>query len=117
MFSSGVDAGGRWGSVGVSSTKENWQADGREVEAIVACRHADAFAFLGLHEIGADWVLRAFVPHADTLNAYTLDGKPLGHMIPRHAAGFFEAKVALDQRQPIRYEAKNAGGSWTVFDP
>jgi len=88
--------------VGVSSSKENWQADGREVEAIVAGRHADAFAFLGLHEVEGQWVLRAFVPHAETLNAYTLDGMPLGHMIPRHSAGFFESKVDLKARQPIR---------------
>ena len=98
-------------------SKEAWQADGREIEAIVAGRHANAFAFLGLHEVGGQWVLRAFVPHAETLNAFTLDGTPLGHMIPRHAGGFFEAKVTISERQPIRYEAKNAGGTWTVFDP
>jgi 1,4-alpha-glucan branching enzyme len=101
----------------VSVSKEAWQADGREIEAIVAGRHANAFAFLGLHEVGGHWVLRAFVPHAETLNAFTLDGTPLGHMIPRHAGGFFEAKVTISERQPIRYEAKNAGGTWTVFDP
>jgi 1,4-alpha-glucan branching enzyme len=103
--------------VGVSVSKEVWQADGQEIEAIVAGRHSNAFAFLGLHEVAGHWVLRAFVPHAETLNAYTLDGMPLGHMIPRHAGGFFEAKVDISARQPVRYEAKNAGGTWTVFDP
>jgi 1,4-alpha-glucan branching enzyme len=103
--------------VGVSVSKEVWQADGQEIEAIVAGRHSNAFAFLGLHEVAGHWVLRAFVPHAEMLNAYTLDGMPLGHMIPRHPGGFFEAKVEITARQPIRYEAKNAGGTWTVFDP
>ena len=98
-------------------SRESWQADEREVEAIVAGRHSNAFAFLGLHEVAGHWVLRAFVPHADTLNAFTLDGEPLGHMIPRHGGGFFEAKVNIKAHQPIRYEAKNAGGSWTVYDP
>ncbi|WIY51772.1 1,4-alpha-glucan branching protein GlgB [Devosia sp. YIM 151766] len=101
----------------MSSNTENWQADAREVAAIVAGRHSDAFAFLGLHDVQGQWVLRAFVPHAETLDAYTLDGKPLGHMIPRHAAGFFEARVDIAGRQPIRYEAKNAGGAWTIYDP
>ncbi len=96
--------------------KQAWQADSSDIEAVVAGRHADAFGFLGLHRVGDDWVLRAFVPHAETLDAYTLDGMPLGHMIPRHAAGFFEARVDVDGRRPIRYEARNAGGSWTVFD-
>ena len=101
----------------MSVTKENWQADGREIEAVVAGRHSNAFAFLGLHEVDGHWVLRAFVPHAETLDAFTLDGTPLGHMIPRHSAGFFEAKVTINARQPVRYEARNAGGSWTVHDP
>ncbi len=101
----------------MSVSKESWQADEREIEAIVAGRHSNAFAFLGLHEVAGHWVLRAFVPHADTLNAFTLDGTPLRHMIPRHKGGFFEAKVDITERQPIRYEAKNAGGSWTVYDP
>ena len=101
----------------MSVSKEDWQADGREIEAIVAGRHSNAFAFLGLHQVGGQWVLRAFVPHAETLSAFTLDGVALGAMIPRHPGGFFEAKVKLDSRQPVRYEAKNAGGTWTVYDP
>jgi len=97
--------------------KEDWQADSREVEAIVNARHSNPFAFLGLHQVNGQWVLRAFVPHAEMLTAFTLGGEELGHLIPRHAAGFFEAPVSVSERQPIRYRASNAGGSWDVFDP
>ena len=98
-------------------TKQDWQADSRDVEAIVRGSHADPFAFLGLHEVNGQWVLRAFVPHAETLTAYTLDGTELGTLIPRHPGGFFEGQVKLTKRQSIRYRAGNAGGSWDVFDP
>jgi 1,4-alpha-glucan branching enzyme len=98
-------------------SKESWQADAQEVEAIVNGRHGNAFAFLGLHQVGNDWVLRCFIPHAQSVNAFTLDGTRLGHMIPRHAAGFFEAKVDIETRQPIRYRAANGGGEWDVYDP
>ncbi|MBJ7576959.1 1,4-alpha-glucan branching protein GlgB [Devosia sp. MC532] len=101
----------------MSLGKEVWQAETHEVEAIVAGRHSDAFGFLGLHQIEGAWVLRAFVPNAETLTAYTLDGAELGHLIPRHGAGFFEGKVAIDTPQPVRYRAKNAGGEWDVYDP
>ncbi|HLV82548.1 MAG TPA: 1,4-alpha-glucan branching protein GlgB [Devosia sp.] len=98
-------------------TKEDWQADSAEVEAIVSGRHPNPFGFLGLQEVHGQWVLRAFIPHAEVLSAFTLDGTALGHLIPRHADGFFEGKVAIDKRQPIRYRAKNAGGEWDVHDP
>jgi 1,4-alpha-glucan branching enzyme len=87
------------------------------VEDIVRGSHADPFAFLGLHEVNGQWVLRAFAPHAETLTAYTLDGTELGTLIPRHPGGFFEGQVKLAKRQSIRYRAGNTGGSWDVFDP
>jgi 1,4-alpha-glucan branching enzyme len=96
---------------------ENWQADRREIEAIVSGRHGNAFAFLGLHEVNGAWVLRAFIPHAETVHAFTLSGDSLGHMIPRHPDGFFESHVEITRRQPIRYRCANAGGEWDVFDP
>ncbi|WP_284388023.1 1,4-alpha-glucan branching protein GlgB [Devosia yakushimensis] len=107
--------GGPWGDAPV--TKEIWQADTGDVEAIVNGRHPDPFAFLGLQEAGGAWVLRAFIPHAEMVTAYTLEGTELGHLFPRHPGGFFEGKVNVDRRQPIRYRAKNAGGEWDIYDP
>ncbi len=98
-------------------TKENWQADSREVEAVLAGRHANPFAFLGLQEVMGRFVLRAFIPNAEMVVAYTLAGDELGHLIPRHSAGFFEGLVKIAKRQPIRYHAKNSGGEWDVYDP
>jgi len=95
----------------------SWQADSKDVEAIVAGHHANPFAVLGLHKAGKDWVARCFIPHAENVEAFTLGGEALGPLIPRHSAGFFEGKVAVQGQVPIRYHVRNAGGEWDVFDP
>ena len=97
--------------------KASWQADPKDVEAVVNGTHSDPFGVLGLQQIGQDWVLRAFIPHAETVSAFTLDGRDLGVLPPRHPAGFFEGKVDVDKRSPIRYRAANTGGEWDVYDP
>jgi 1,4-alpha-glucan branching enzyme len=97
--------------------KAFWQADPRDIEAVVQGRHADPFAFLGLHEIDGTWVMRAFIPHAETVQAHTLSGDDLGPLIPRDSAGFFEGIVNVSKRQPIRLHAKNVGGEWDIYDP
>ena len=42
----------------------DWKTSAAEIEAIVAGRHGDPFAVLGLHQAGKRWVARAFVPGA-----------------------------------------------------
>ncbi|MFL5259780.1 MAG: 1,4-alpha-glucan branching protein GlgB [Hyphomicrobiales bacterium] len=88
-----------------------------EVEAIVAGRHADPFRVLGLHENRGRWIARTFIPGAEEVEATTLSGAPAGRLERRHAAGFFEGQVDIAGRRPIRYEARNQGGSWSVIDP
>ena len=88
-----------------------------DVAAIVAGTHDDPFRILGLHKVGRKWVARAFVAGAERLSAALLDGTPVGDLERRHPAGYFEGKVRLKQRQPIRYEAANTSGAWTVIDP
>ena len=88
-----------------------------EVEAIVAGRHGDPFAVLGPHEEGRKLYARAFVEGAESLDAETLAGEPLGTLALRHPAGFFEGYLSLGQRQPLRYRARNARGEWVVTDP
>ncbi|MET0482684.1 MAG: 1,4-alpha-glucan branching protein GlgB [Aestuariivirgaceae bacterium] len=89
----------------------------KEVAAIVAGTHGDAFGVLGLHEVDNGLVARAFVPHAEFLEALTLSGEPLGELQRVDDAGFFEGRLTLSKRQPIRYRARNAGGEWTLADP
>jgi 1,4-alpha-glucan branching enzyme len=96
---------------------EKWQAHPDEVDQIVRGQYANPFAILGLQQPNGIWVLRAFIPHAQKVSAFTRDGKPLGELSLRNEAGFFEGKVSVDQRQPIRYRASNEGGEWDVFDP
>jgi 1,4-alpha-glucan branching enzyme len=96
---------------------EKWQAHPDEVEQIVLGQYANPFAILGLQQPHGIWVLRAFIPHAETLTAFTRDGTELGELQLRHPDGFFEGRVEIDRRQPVRYRAANAGGEWDVFDP
>jgi 1,4-alpha-glucan branching enzyme len=94
-----------------------WKTSESEMEAIVAGRHGDPFAVLGLHHTARGWIARAFVPGAESLAATTLSGSPIGKLELRHESGFFEGKVAISERMPIRYDASNQGGSWSLIDP
>src|SRR4051794_14791048 len=94
-----------------------WRTSGAEVEAIVKGRHGDPFKLLGLHKMGGDWIARAFVPGAEAIEVAGLSGEPLGALERRDEAGFFEGKIAITNRQPVRYHARNSGGSWSLIDP
>jgi 1,4-alpha-glucan branching enzyme len=62
-----------------------------------------------------EWVVaRCFIPHAERVRAFTLDGREIGELARRRAR-FFEGKVDVDRRQPIQYEAANDGGEWWVY--
>jgi 1,4-alpha-glucan branching enzyme len=94
----------------------DWKTNTAEIEAIVSGRHGDPFRLLGLHEAGKSWVVRAFVPGAESLEVMDDKGKSLGQIPKRHDAGFFEGPVKLKSRQPLTYLAANGGGRWTVAD-
>ena len=98
-------------------TKTTWQADDSDVKGIVEGRHTDPFGVLGLHEIAGVWVARAFVPHAESVSARTLDNRMLGELTLRDPAGFFEGEVAIKKLQPVSFHARNSGGDWDVLDP
>ena len=94
----------------------SWKITDAEIAAIVEGRHGNPFAVLGLHRPSKTWIARAFVPGAETLSASTLGGASLGSLEKRHGAGFFEGRLKLTDRQPLRYSAGNAGGTWEVVD-
>lgn len=87
------------------------------IKSIVAGRHGDPFAVLGVQAAGSGFVARCFIPHAETVTALTLAGRKVGELVRRHDAGFFEGSVSIRNRQPLRYRARNAGGEWEVGDP
>ncbi|MEW9806882.1 1,4-alpha-glucan branching protein GlgB [Mesorhizobium sp. ZMM04-5] len=93
------------------------EAAAGDVKAIVAGTHGDPFAILGVQAAGDGFVARCFIPHADTAVAFTLDGSEVGALTRRDAAGFFEGRVDIDRRQPLRLRVANTGGAWWVTDP
>ncbi len=88
-----------------------------DIEAIVAGTHGDPFSVLGMQSSGKDFQARCFIPHAEFVTAFTLAGKEAGELARRHDAGFFEGKLKIRKRQPLRYRAKNVDGEWWVTDP
>jgi 1,4-alpha-glucan branching enzyme len=93
-----------------------WSAPQEVVAAFLASRHADPFALLGPHEAGGGLVIRAFVPHAETLEVLHEGGR--AQLTRRDDAGFFEGLVP-GATLPFAYRlaAGNAGGSWAFDDP
>src|SRR5262245_20958136 len=93
------------------------QVSAGAVEAILAATHGDPFAVLGVQRIGDGFVARCFIPHAEFVTALTLAGEEVGELSRIDDAGFFEGRLSIAERQPLRYRARNAGGEWTVTDP
>jgi 1,4-alpha-glucan branching enzyme len=93
-----------------------WKTGGPEIEAIINGRHGNPFSIMGLHQSGKTWVARAFVPGADTITAQGLDGKELGILNKRHAAGFFEGEVKVSKHQALRFVCANSKDKWIVPD-
>ncbi|HWK65327.1 MAG TPA: 1,4-alpha-glucan branching protein GlgB [Rhizobiaceae bacterium] len=99
-----------------ATKEEGWLAAPSDVEAVVEGRHDDPFAVLGPQSAGKNLVARCFIPNAEMVAAFTLAGKEVGELGRRDDAGFFEGRLAIRKRQPIRYRARNAGGEWWVTD-
>jgi 1,4-alpha-glucan branching enzyme len=93
------------------------QVSAGAVEAILAATHGDPFAVLGVQRAGEGFVARCFIPHAEFATALTLAGEKVGELSRIDDAGFFEGRLSIAERQPLRYRARNAGGEWTVTDP
>ncbi len=98
-------------------TRPSWRADPEEIAAIVAARHADPFALLGLHETPAGLAIRAFAPGAEALVATTPEGTQIVTLERAHPDGFFEGLTALTARAPYRLVASNGAAQWRFADP
>ena len=109
----------RAGAQGLTpKTAARWRLPDDQVTAIIEARHADPFAVLGPHAAGKGTVIRAFVPHAGTLEARAPDGELIATLEQRHPDGVFEG-FAADRKPAFDYRlhAANAGGAWDLSDP
>ncbi len=88
-----------------------------DVAAIVAARHADPFAFLGMHEGAGGLCVRAFLPDAEALAVVdSADGNIVADAERINPAGMFVAAMpARRERFCYRLRARQGGG-WREFD-
>ena len=87
-----------------------------EIAAILAGKHGDVFAVLGVHPAGKGWLARAILPGAKTAEALTLGGKPVGMLTRIDDRGLFEGRLTIARRQPLRYRCANGDTRWNVAD-
>ena len=102
---------------GVRKKSEKPLTAAADIRAIVAGAHRDPFSILGVQEVDGRFVARCFIPHAEHVAAFTLDGKLVGDLTRRDDAGFFDGVLDINSRQAVRYHARNAGGDWWITDP
>ncbi len=94
-----------------------WGLSDDDRAALVDARHGDPFAVLGAHATPDGLVIRAFVPHADTLEAIAAHGR-LANLTRIHPSGLFEGLVeGVHHAGAYRLRAANAGGAWELEDP
>ncbi|PSJ61397.1 1,4-alpha-glucan branching protein GlgB [Pseudaminobacter soli (ex Li et al. 2025)] len=106
----------RGARAGIAMTELPGAASAADVRAIVAGTHGDPFAVLGIQQADKAFVARSFIPHAECVTAFTLAGKEVGALVRRDEAGFFEGRLSIRKRQPLKYRASNAGGEWWLTD-
>jgi hypothetical protein len=76
-----------------------------EIEAIVAARHGDPFAYLGMHKTGAGLCVRAILPGAQQVAVVdSASGAVVAEATRVHPAGFFIADIP--DRQPFLSAAR-----------
>ena len=92
------------------------EAERGHIEALVRACHGDPFAYLGPHSQGEEYILRAFMPRAISVEVLdALTGKSLGVMSQDLAPGLFT--LTMPTRKPYRYRILWANGMCEMEDP
>ena len=101
-------SGGNAAETSSSAASPNWRIGEETVQALLAARHQDPFAVLGPHETTDGIVIRALVPHAESVTAVPEDGTKEIELAAR-GGGFFEGLAKhRTSRFPYRLRAANS---------
>ena len=84
------------------------------IEALVAGRHADPFAVLGVHDTESGVWVRTFIPGAERVEVVARNGRTVGTLTRRHPAGVFSGPI--DRRMRYVLRAHRGGDEWIVDD-
>jgi 1,4-alpha-glucan branching enzyme len=85
------------------------------LEALLDGTHADPFSLLGVFDGPTGRFARAILPGAETAEACSLGGEPLGKLNRVDHRGLFEGTID-GPRQPLRYHCEAWGNDWWVAD-
>jgi 1,4-alpha-glucan branching enzyme len=87
-----------------------------DIDALIAARHADPFALLGLHEIDGTPYVRAWLPNASSVQVVAREGAHrLGELACIHPAGLFAGPLTASA--PYRLDIDWQGVIQEVEDP
>ncbi|MFD2138082.1 1,4-alpha-glucan branching enzyme [Novosphingobium resinovorum] len=86
------------------------------LESLLLGTNADPFSLLGTHAGPDGTHLRAILPGAETVEAFSLDGHWLGKLDKVDPRYLFEGRLRI-KPQPIRYRCTAHGHDWLVTDP
>ena len=84
-------------------------------ERLLAARHHDPFAILGLHPDGQGHVLRVHRPHAKKVSLLLADGEAALKQVDKE--GLFEWRGEAAPPRPIRLRIREDGQDFEIVDP
>jgi len=86
-------------------------------DALVAGRHGDPFALLGVHKSGDARLVRTFQPHAVQVDLVDATGERLVGMERVHPGGVFSAVMPPRKRHYCLRVSMGDGSDYTIEDP
>ena len=87
----------------------------RLIESLLQARLYDPFALLGLHQEGAEWVVRVYQPYATQVALINKGGSELFKRI--HPAGVYELRGKIEPVRPYRLRINEGALTRDIYDP